>query len=433
MAYSDLHHIFTGVFMNSIQALLAVFLFSFIVFKEKFIPNYILYSFLIGSICSLFEGTANIFLPHIGRTISNIFTILLYFIVFKCIFQFKLLKCGTSLFITMLLYIGSSLCASALLSVLKVKELFSEVNTYAIACFITFALYILQLLLIKILNLSLELPLPVKKGVFVSNITLMTVTVIIITCNMNYFVCMHKVEDKWILIANCAAVLYLIYANVNSKIALFKYKKLMDQYVATVGELAVVNERNRFARDAHDTIGYTMSRIVALLEKCRDTYDNTDASVQQMLTNVVEYARDGFQELRRSIIGMVPEKLESEDLENALKRLFSGFNVLGIKINFTMKGKFNGSLKLSNTVYKICQEALSNLILHGNAENVTVALHIEKKLELYICDDGAGCETFKKGFGISGMEQRVKELGGQLECDPSEGKGFRIHARLPHC
>jgi signal transduction histidine kinase len=242
---------------------------------------------------------------------------------------------------------------------------------------------------------------------------------------------MYEDENKLILIANCAVLFYLIYANINSNISAFKYKKLMDQYVATVSELSVVNERSRFARDTHDTIGHTMSRIIGVLEKCRDSYDNTEASAQ-MLNAAVEYAKDGFQELRRSIIGMIPEKLESDDLESALKNLFSGFNALDVKIDFAMYGKFSGSLKISEAVYKICQEVLTDSILYGNKPNIRVVLRTETKLQLSIFNEGTGCEVLKKGFGMSTIEQRVKELGGQMKIIPTEGEGFHLNVIIPN-
>ena len=429
-AYSELYHVFVSTFMNSIQALLVLFVFSFMIFKQKFIPYYIMYSFFLGIICSFFEWFSNLFLSPASMAISTVLTALLYFTVFKCILGLDLLKCITSLFLTMVLFIISSLGAATILSAFKVNEMFSDINAYATACLLTFVLYSIQLLIIRFFGLLSKFPPSIRNSIFISNIAFLTAAIIVIICNMNYFIYMYKTENRWILIANCAVFLYLIYANLKSNIGLIKYKKLMEQHVATVAELAVVTERNRFARDAHDTIGHTMSRIIALLEKCRNSVENTGAAVK-MLNEAADYAREGLQEIRRSIVGLVPGKLESDDLENALKGLFSGLSTSGINIDFTMQGKFTGSLNLSDAIYKICQEALSNSIRHGNATNITVVLRIENIIKLFICDDGTGCEKFKKGFGISSMEQRVKELGGQLDCGPLEGKGFQIYARIP--
>ncbi len=427
--YSDLLHILVSTLMNSIQALLVLFLFSFLALKQKLFLRYISYSLFLGVIGSFIEWLFSILSPA-GMAISTIITALIYLAGFKYIYKFKHLKCIISLLVSMILFIISSLASATILSAFEVKSVFTNIGQYAIACSLTFALYVIQLLIIHFFSLLSKFPSSVRNGLYISNIAFLIVTILIITCNMNYYMFMYKTENKLIFIANCAVFLYLFYANINSNIGLLKYKKLMEQHMDTVAELVVVNERNRFARDAHDTIGHTMSRIIALLEKCRDLIQNDDAAAH-MLTEASDYARDGLQEIRRSILGLVPERLESDNLENALNELFWGFKASGISIDFTMQGKFAGSLKLSDAIYKICQEAISNAVRHGNALNVTVVLRIENILKLFICDDGRGCESYKKGFGISSMEQRVKELGGQLDFGSLEGKGFQIYVRIP--
>ncbi len=428
--YGNLYHIYTGVLMNSIQALLVLFLFSFMVFKRKLILQHLLYSFILGMLCSLLEWLSDLLFAPANMSISTILTAVVYFAVFKFVYSLNILKCFISLFFTMVLFIAASLGAAAILSALDTGRLFSDTKIYVTACLLTFSLYIIQLLVIRFFRLISRFPPAVRKSVFISNIAFLTVTVLIIICNMNYYIYMSGTENKWILIANCAAFLYMVYANASSSLSLLKYKKLMEQHMDTVAELAAAKERNRFARDAHDTIGHTMSRIIALLEKCRISFKNAGKETE-IITEAVDYAREGLQEIRRSIAGLIPERLESDDLEGALRELFSGFSSSGINIDFTMQGKFTGSAGLSGTVYRICQEAISNAVRHGNALNITVALRFEEMLKLFICDDGTGCRELKKGLGLSGMEQRVKELGGQLDFGSLECKGFQIYVRIP--
>ncbi|RCX18386.1 signal transduction histidine kinase [Anaerobacterium chartisolvens] len=416
--------------MNSIQALLVLFLFSFMVFKQKLVLQHLLYSFILGILCSLLESLSHLLFAPVNMSISTILTAALYFAVFKLVYRFSILKCFISMFFTMVLFIIASLGTAAILSILDIGRMFSDIRVYVTACLLTFSLYIIELLIIRFFRLVSKFPPAVRRSIFISNIAFLSVTVLIIICNMNYYVYMSGTENKWILIANCTAFLYMVYANVSSGLSLLKYKKLMEQHLDTVAELAAAKERNRFARDAHDTIGHTMSRIIALLEKCRISFKNAGKE-SEMITEAADYAREGLREIRRSIAGLIPESLECEDLEAALRELFSGFRSSGINIDFTMQGRFTGSVRLSGTVYRICQEAVSNAVRHGNALNITVALRFEEMLKLFICDDGTGCSEIKKGLGLSGMEQRIKELGGQLSFGSSDCKGFQIYATIP--
>jgi signal transduction histidine kinase len=85
-----------------------------------------------------------------------------------------------------------------------------------------------------------------------------------------------------------------------------------------------------------------------------------------------------------------------------------------------------------NTIYRICQEALTNSLRHGKATNVSIILRLsDDMISLYIIDDGVGCKNIKKSIGLSNMENRVMELGGKISFGSDGEKGFNINVDFP--
>ncbi|MCX8129038.1 MAG: histidine kinase [Clostridia bacterium] len=207
----------------------------------------------------------------------------------------------------------------------------------------------------------------------------------------------------------------------------------LKNYASTVEELTIAKERNRFARDAHDTVGHNMSKIITLLEVCNIICESDPVKTRQKLGEAVRFSRECLHEIRRSISGMVPQELEFNSLTHVLKKLFADFSTSGINIDFTVDGMYaRSSLLHHDIVYRVCQEALTNSLRHGKAKNITVVLRFEEeKLKLYIFDDGFGCKYLNKGLGLSGMEQRVKSAKGIIEYGSDGEKGFNIYVELP--
>lgn len=229
-----------------------------------------------------------------------------------------------------------------------------------------------------------------------------------------------------------------------------EYKKLLDElndkneelsamneqlkeYAATVEELAIIKERNRFARDIHDTLGHSMTLLIALIEVSSITCRKDPDKTEEKLAEAVKIAREGLKELRRSISGLAPEKLESGNLISALNKLVSDFRASGVSVEFTAEG-LEGCFKpaWSDVVYRTCQEAMTNSLRHGKARNISLILKVTGSiLKLFIFDDGCGCETINKGYGLTGMEERIKSINGKIVYGSDGESGFNIRAEIP--
>ncbi|MCX7748747.1 MAG: AAA family ATPase [Clostridia bacterium] len=207
----------------------------------------------------------------------------------------------------------------------------------------------------------------------------------------------------------------------------------LKAYAQTAEELAVTKERNRFAMDVHDTMGHSMILLINLLEVCKIHMNNSPEKAAASLEEAISLAREGIRDLRRSIYGLVPEKLEANKFITALERLIGDFKSSGVHIDFSVNGIYDYRNPLyTYTLFKACQEAMTNAVRHGEAKNIVIRLTFSGGwIKLLIRDDGIGCADMKKGFGLSGMEQRIKDLKGDISYKSSEGEGFTIEILLP--
>ncbi|MCX7920735.1 MAG: histidine kinase [Clostridia bacterium] len=207
----------------------------------------------------------------------------------------------------------------------------------------------------------------------------------------------------------------------------------LKEHSDTVEELAVARERNRIARDAHDTVGHTMTLLISLLELTKGWSANNPVKTSESLNQAISIAKGGLNELRSSISGLVPRNIAKSSITIMLEKMVSEFSFAGVKIDLSVDGILtsNGS-GYDELIYRICQEALTNAVRHGKAKHVAIMIRFAyESIKIYIFDDGAGCKTVKKGFGLTGMKQRVRELNGKMIYGSDGEKGFNINIEIP--
>jgi signal transduction histidine kinase len=205
-----------------------------------------------------------------------------------------------------------------------------------------------------------------------------------------------------------------------------EYKKLKE------AELDVIKERNRIARDVHDTLGHKMTLLLYLLEVISINYEKNPALVKNNIQKAIETAGEGYEELRRSIYGLTFQELEMNNLRKTLNELFSEFTASGMEISFSSEGwsEYYDPV-YSQIIYRICQEALTNSLKHGKAKKVSIILQFgDTKIRLYIFNNGNGCKNIKMGVGLLSMRQRIQDVNGNLVFG-SNDDGFFINVELP--
>jgi signal transduction histidine kinase len=204
-----------------------------------------------------------------------------------------------------------------------------------------------------------------------------------------------------------------------------EYKRLLE-------ELTIARERNRMTRDLHDTLGQTMTLIMTLLQVASLTYVTNPAKAREKVDEAIRIAGAGLNDVRHSIGGLGPERLRKEDFACALRELVAEFEASGMKIEIASEGgKAQEHPEYCDTIYRICQEALTNSLRHGQAKNVNIVLRCDaERIKLFILDDGRGCPEIHRGMGLSGMEERVRALQGTIVYGSDGEKGFNIHVEF---
>lgn len=207
----------------------------------------------------------------------------------------------------------------------------------------------------------------------------------------------------------------------------------LRNYAATAEELAIMKERQRFSREAHDILGHTMTVIITQL-KVADLLCETDVTeARSKIRESVSIAKDGLNELRKSIMGLIPDKLSGNNLEAAVIQLIKDFKSTGMKIDVAV----NGSYTILPTdhlqaLFRLCQEALTNALRHGKADQIDIVMNFtESRVKVLITDNGVGCRKIVKGYGLTGMEERITGLGGTIHYGSDGESGFNIFVELP--
>jgi two-component system NarL family sensor kinase len=203
-------------------------------------------------------------------------------------------------------------------------------------------------------------------------------------------------------------------------------------------EFGVIQERNRLAREIHDTLAQGLAAISlqletaeALIEINEDTDQVRDAIHQALLL-----ARSNLDEARRSVLDLRAGSLEGRTLPEALQNLAADHSRAG---NFLVDYEFSGSrplpARIETGIYRMVQEALTNVARHANAQNVRLKLAIlSDQIRLVIEDDGQGfdiADVSQDRFGLLGLNERAKVLGGKFQLKSNLGSGTRMEASFP--
>jgi signal transduction histidine kinase len=203
-------------------------------------------------------------------------------------------------------------------------------------------------------------------------------------------------------------------------------------------ELAVLEERQRLARELHDSVTQALYSVNLHADAARLALANkqTDAATEN-LKNLRGVIREAMFDMRLLIYELHPLALEREGLVAALRARVSAVEErAGLPAQISVEGERRLPLKIEEEIYRIAQEGLNNIVKHAQSQQVRINLRYdEKAVMLELQDDGIGFEpdAAKRngGIGLRGMEERVRQMGGQLEIESALGQGTRLWVRIP--
>jgi len=224
--------------------------------------------------------------------------------------------------------------------------------------------------------------------------------------------------------------------------------RISAEHTQAATRLATIEERNRLAREIHDTLAQGLAAITLQLEAADVLAESHAERAQEAIRRALSLARKNLEEARRSVIDLRAASLQDRTLPEALEALTQETAQEGIEIDYHHVPAKEFPLlspRLEAGVYRIAQEALSNAYKHAQAQYISLSLIIEDgNLCLYVQDDGCGflpdevtqvtnslTSAKVEHFGLTGMSERVKLLGGILTISSEPGAGTCVVACLP--
>ena len=200
---------------------------------------------------------------------------------------------------------------------------------------------------------------------------------------------------------------------------------------------AILGERNRMARDIHDTLAQGFTGVIVQLEAAADAISSGDhKEADNYLNRASELARQSLNEARRSVHALRPEALQRGNFWDALKGIIKNTTAGNTICTRTrLRGKLPSlPNEWQENLMHIGQEALTNTLKYARADNFETRLTCKaNELRLEFQDDGDGFQLKEghDGFGLAGMRERVEQMGGELKISSARGKGTRLSVVLP--
>ena len=209
---------------------------------------------------------------------------------------------------------------------------------------------------------------------------------------------------------------------------------LHEQLMTQAREAGILDERQRMAREIHDTIAQGLTGIITQLQAAEQASDDP-AGWRRHFEAATRLARESLSEARRSVDALRPEPLETGRLPAALADVAGRWSALhGITVQVTTTGTARPMpAEAELTLLRTAQEGLSNVARHAQATSAWVTLsYMEQQVALDVRDDGRGFEPAQAdGFGLVAMRQRVEGLSGTLQVESEPGAGTAISACVP--
>lgn len=217
-------------------------------------------------------------------------------------------------------------------------------------------------------------------------------------------------------------------------------KRMADEnseLARTAHTSAVIEERQRLARDLHDAISQQLFALSMMSDAALKQIDINPGLAKEYMADVAKAAQQSQAEMRALLLHLRPVQLSGDSLTTAIKKLIAEIKQQN---NLKVITSITKDLSLSDTVeehvFRIVQEALSNIIRHAGADEVKIEmLKKSTNLFMYLSDNGIGFDTGASGrktsYGLTTMRERTEEIGGTFTIRSNKNEGTYIAIRIP--
>ena len=206
-----------------------------------------------------------------------------------------------------------------------------------------------------------------------------------------------------------------------------------QEYAISAKELAEVAERKRISREIHDSIGFTLTNLIVMMESAIDFSRTDQQKTEELLDKARTIAEKGLEDIRyslRLLRSVGASKVRGIGAIHKMSDTFAQNTGISIKVEY---GNIPASLgqDVDLGLYSIVQESIINSFRHGHANKIRILFWLaDTEIRLVVSDNGTGSSNFESGIGLAGMKERVAALGGEFR-PKSTNQGFEIYVAIP--
>lgn len=209
----------------------------------------------------------------------------------------------------------------------------------------------------------------------------------------------------------------------------------LTHYASALEQLTVSRERNRLARELHDTVAHTLTALSLSLETAKAYFDVDINQTRHLVEKSIDATRKGVDETRRALKALRSSDLEDLGLKLAIKKIAeSAASRFSLDLNLVLDPLPSLSPDVEQTIFRITQEAIENISKHSQAKKMSIQLTHNEHINLIIEDDGIGFDIKSKTqtghFGLIGMKERAELSGGSLIIESEKNKGTRVVLKI---
>ena len=208
----------------------------------------------------------------------------------------------------------------------------------------------------------------------------------------------------------------------------------LREYAVQAEELATTRERNRLAREIHDSLGHYLTVINVQLEAAQVLIVEDPGRARAALHKAQSLAQEGLADVRRSVAALRAGPNDSRPLPEAIGQLVEETRAAGILTQLDVRGAPRRlAPPTEQTLYRAAQEGLTNVRKHARASRADLTLDYTRagQVRLVIADNGVGAAETTGGFGLLGLRERAQLVGANVQTSSAPGQGFRLEVEAP--
>ncbi len=210
----------------------------------------------------------------------------------------------------------------------------------------------------------------------------------------------------------------------------------LREYAVQAEELAASRERNRIAREIHDSLGHYLTVVNVQIEAARVLESSDPVRSREALAKAQSFTQEGLRDIRHSVAALRASPLENKSMVDALRGLVADSNGAGTVAEFQLLGQPRPlPAPVELCLYRAAQEGLTNTRKHARAKCVRLILdyQVAGSVRVSVNDDGIGAaaDASKGGFGLLGLRERAQLAGGEMRIETSPNAGFALTLEVP--